>query len=738
MIVHRMKTKENILLFLKGIQNSYGQVFFSDNRVFAIIIFLVSFIDLYAGLLGLLSVLTTNLAGVLIGFDRKLISRGYYGFNSLLVGLGLGVYFQPCLLLILIVCLAAVMTLLISVSLQGVIGKYALPFLSIPFLLAIWTMTIATKEFSVLGISERGIYTLNDLYILGGPVLVSIYEWWNELDIAVSLRTYFISLGAILFQYNLLSGILIAIGLLLYSRISFTLSLLGFYTAYIFYNLIGADISELGYSYIGFNYILTAIAVGGFFIIPSRFSYAWILLLIPIVAMITISLATVFAVFRLPIYSLPFNLIVLLFLYALKFRMSPSPGLAEVLIQQNSPEKNLYSYHNDLIRFRHHDQLPVKLPFYGTWSVSQAHNGDQTHKGEWRFAWDFVITDQNNKQFTGSGDLLTDYLCYDKAVLAPADGTIEYLIDGIEDNQVGDVNTRENWGNTLIIKHKDDLYSSLSHLKSGSLTVKEGDKVREGDVIAHCGNSGRSPYPHLHIQFQITPYIGSPTLYYPFSYYIQHSQGSFSLQSFDYPAVGQQVSNTETNELLQQAFRMIPGKKLSFRYEKNGLECTDTWEVYTDAFNNTIIRCLETESKAYFANDDNLLYFKHFEGDKKSLLYYFFLAVFKLQLGYYQDMILEDRYPLNLIYRQPLLSLQDIFAPFWKFQVSAYELKYDWIDNEMSPEQIRLRSTARNIFFRKLLQTIEFTLLIGEEGISEFEIKSKNMNIKALCCEQDI
>ena len=732
-----MKLKENILLFLKGIQNSYGQVFFSDNLVFSIIIFLVTFIDLYAGLLGFLSVVATNTAGFLIGFDRRLISKGYYGFNSLLVGLGLGVYFQPDLLLILIVCLAAVMTLLISVSLQGVIGKYALPYLSVPFLLAIWTMSIATKEFSVLGISERGIYTFNDLYILGGPLLVKIYEWWNNLGMATSLRTYFISLGAILFQYNLLSGVLIAIGLFLYSRISFTLSLLGFYTAYVFYNLIGADISELGYSYIGFNYILTAIAVGGFFIIPSRFSYAWILLLIPIVAMITISLAGVFAVFRLPIYSLPFNLIVLLFLYALKFRISASPKLAEVLIQQNSPEKNLYSYHNDMVRFRHHEQVPVKLPFYGIWSVSQAHNGEHTHKGDWRFAWDFVITDQNNRQFKGSGDQLEDYYCYEKAVLAPADGTIEFTLDDIEDNSVGDVNTKDNWGNTVIIKHSDHLYSSLSHLKPGSVSVKEGDKVRQGDVIGRCGNSGRSPYPHLHIQFQETPYIGSRTLYYPFSYYISQRNGSFSLYSFDYPSLGQQISNTETNDLLQQAFSLIPGRKLCFNFLKNGLEHSVTWEVYTDAFNNTILRCLDTGSKAYFTTDKNLLYFKHFEGDKTSLLYFFFLAVFKLQLGYYQDMVLKDRYPLNLIFRQPLLSLQDILAPFWKFQVSAYELRYDWIDNEMSPRQIRLTSAARNFSFGRLLRTIEFTLQIGEPGITEFEVKSKKLNIKAVCCELD-
>ena len=116
------------------------------------------------------------------------------------------------------------------------------------------------------------------------------------------MRIYFISLGAILFQYNLLSGIILSVGLLLFSRISFSLSLIGFYTAFLFYEVIGANISELSYSYIGFNYILTSIAVGGFFIIPSRRSYLWVILLIPIVAMITITLS----IQRLPV-ALQYN-----------------------------------------------------------------------------------------------------------------------------------------------------------------------------------------------------------------------------------------------------------------------------------------------------------------------------------------------------------------------------------------------------------------------------------------------
>ncbi|MFC2099153.1 urea transporter, partial [Bacteroidota bacterium] len=542
-----MIKSEDIKLFLRSIPNSYSQVFFSDNRVFAIILVLVTFIDLYAGVMGLLSVLTTNLAGFLLGFDRRTISKGMFGFNSLLVGLALGVYFQPGALLILIVVLGAILTLLVSVSMQGVIGKYALPFLSIPFLISVWIMTLATREFTALGVSERGIYTFNDLYMVGGSTLVGIYEWWNALGIAKSLRIYLISLGAILFQYNVLSGLILAVGLFYYSRISFTLSLLGFYTAYIFYEMIGANISELSYSYIGFNYILTSIAIGGFFIIPSKKSYLWVLILIPMVALVTISLSRIFIVIELPIYSLPFNIVVLLFLYALKFRTKPSSSLAEVYIQQNSPEKNLYSFHNHMVRFHQSEGQSISLPFLGKWTVSQGHEGEYTHKDSYRHAWDFVITDLDGKQFSGNGDSTEDYNCYNKPVLAPADGTVEYIVDNIEDNTIGEVNVKDNWGNTVIIRHSDFLFTSLSHLKKESIPVSVGERVKGGDIIGKCGNSGRSPYPHLHFQVQATPYIGSPTLDYTISHYVVSGADDFRLKSFDRPQKEEMVSNIETN-----------------------------------------------------------------------------------------------------------------------------------------------------------------------------------------------
>ena len=297
------------------------------------------------------------------------------------------------------------------------------------------------------------------------------------------------------------------------------------------------------------------------------------------------------------------------------------------------------------------------------------------------------------------------------------------------------MNVKDNWGNSVIIRHDDNLFSSLSHLKQDSVKVAVGDRVKEGAIIGRCGNSGRSPYPHLHFQFQHTPYIGSPTLDYPFSHYVLNQEEQFSLKSFENPAKDELVSNIETNGLLYKAFHFIPGKKITFHSDQNGVSDQVTWEVQTDPFNNTFIECQKTHAVAWFKNDGNLLYFTHFEGDKKALLYYFFLAAYKVQQGFYQDMVLTDRYPLNLLFRGPLLTLQDFLAPFWKFLSSEFRLTYNWIDNEMSPAEIKLKSEAHNMLIGNELSQLEIIITITERGISQIQVNGSKSNIIARCTD---
>ena len=67
--------------FVKSILNSYTQIFFSDNRIFALILILVTFFDWVAGFSGILCVVLTNLMAYIIGFNRNNIISGFYGLN---------------------------------------------------------------------------------------------------------------------------------------------------------------------------------------------------------------------------------------------------------------------------------------------------------------------------------------------------------------------------------------------------------------------------------------------------------------------------------------------------------------------------------------------------------------------------------------------------------------------------------------------------------------------------------
>jgi len=47
----------------------------------------------------------------------------------------------------------------------------------------------------------------------------------------------------------------------------------------------------------------------------------------------------------------------------------------------------------------------------------------------------------------------------------------------------------------------------LAHFKRGSITVKPGDKVKRGQVLGQCGNSGNSSEPHIHYHLQHSPIL---------------------------------------------------------------------------------------------------------------------------------------------------------------------------------------------------------------------------------------
>jgi urea transporter len=724
-------------LILPGILNSYSVIFFFNNQVMGAVILLVSFFNFFAGLSGLIAVLFTILIANGMGLDKTQLKQGLFSFNALFLGMGMGTFFDPSLVFFSLLMLAALITLVLSVTLGGWLSKYGLPVLSIPFVITFWVVVLPSSQFENLGLTQRNIYWMNDVYALGGNSLLNFFQTLDNLPVHKMLDIYLRSLSSIFFQNNIITGSVIAIMLIINSRITFSLSIIGFLSAYFFAQFSGSAAASITYYNIGANYIMVAIAMGGFFAIPSRYSYLWDIMLVPLTSLVLLFMNKLLGFIQLPVFSLPFSFVTIFFLYFLILRKSPTKYLLTP-IQYYSPEINLYTYNNNKSRLSNSYYFPFYVPFWGEWTVSQGHDGEYTHKGDWGSAFDFMLRDDEGKTYSGSGNFCENYYCYNKPVLAPADGTVEEIYDNIDDNEIGKVNTTENWGNTIIIKHLTGLYTQMSHLKKGSFRVAKGDTVKAGDIVALLGNSGRSPQPHLHYQVQITPFLGSKTIDYPFGYYLEKKNGKGELTQFGKPAEGDIVYGLINNNLAKKAFDIMPNSTFMFSYwDEKGLEKVEKWESYTDAYNYKYLYCKETESSAFYVNDGAMFYFTAFYGDKKSLLYYFYLTAYKVLLGNFEDIELKDAMPLHIIQHKKLgVLLHDFVAPFYNFMRVSYSIKLSTLDNPFDTGLLVLSSSIDLSVFGKSRNESTSSITLSNNQISEFSYKSNKINISAKCMSQ--
>ncbi len=714
--------------------NSYSAIFFSTNKILATVILAVSFFNFFAGLSGLIAVLVSVLIANVMGLDKIQLKKGIFSFNALLTGLGMGTFFDPGYVYFSLLILAALLTLMLSVTLGSWLGKSGLPFLSIPFVISFWFIVLPSSQFENLGLTQRNIYWINEMYAIGGNTMLNFFQTIDSLPINRMVDIYLRSMSSIFFQNNLIAGIFITIALLISSRIAFSLSVVGFLSAYLFAQFSGSEAASITYYNIGANYIMVAIAVGGFFVIPSRFSYMWAVLLVPLTSLVLLFMSKLFGFIQLPVFSLPFSFVVILFIYFLRLRVDPSK-LKLTLIQYFSPEVNLYTFNNNQSRLSNFLYFPLHLPFWGEWTVTQGHDGEYTHKGDWGKALDFMILDDKMQSFTSNGLLCENYYCYNKPVIAPADGIVEEVIDNIADNEIGKVNTGSNWGNSIIIRHLPGLYTQISHLKKGSFKVSKGDFVKRGDLLATCGNSGRSPIPHLHFQVQITPLLGAKTIFYPIAYYHQKEKTGQELNQFLVPAEGSLVSGVNVNALLKEAFDIMPDMSLTYRYKNDeGLEITEKWDAYTDPYNNKYLHCKATESSAYYVNDGSMFYFTAFYGNKKSLLYYFYLSAYKVFLTNPGSVVVKDAMPLNTVRnKKTRIWLHDFVAPFYTYIRAGYSVKVASNDNPFNTERITLNSATEVTIWGKIHIQSNSVITVHNNCIEEFSFESAKTKIKAIC-----
>ncbi len=708
--------------------NSYSLMFFSLNNVFALIIIAVTFFSPAVGLCGFLSVLLVNFFAYTIGFNRDEIQKGLFGFNALFLGLSLGYEFAFDGAFVFLFITAVLILLLITVWLKGLFAIYNLPFLSFPFIITYWIISLASSNLTKIHLDENHIYVINELTRNQASPFFQLVHSLDTITIPSFALIYFKTLAGTFFQNSVLGGILIALGLLYFSRIAFSLSLIGFAVAYLFYSLFGADVNDLNYNLLGSNFIFLAIAIGCFFLIPNTHSYITVVLLTPVLMLILLSIGKILFVFQLKAFSFSFSLVCTAFLFCLNQRWLHK-HLQVVTIQYFSAEKTIYKYTNSLQRFKNEHLYKLSLPFIGEWFVSQGYNGKITHLGDWSKALDFVIVDSKSNTYREPSSAREhfsreNFYCYNKEIVTPYDGYVYDIINTVEDNDVGDMNTERNWGNTVILNHLNGLFSQISHVKKDSFNVFIGQYITKGTYIAACGNSGRSPEPHIHFQLQTIPTVGAKTLEYPIAYFIERTGKERELKISEVPKEGAFISNVQVNELLVNGFSFLPGQKITFQKENS--KNLEQWEVFTDAFNRTYIHCEKTKSYAYFVNDGVMLYFTDFEGDKNSLLFYFYLAAYRQLLGYYDNIEVKDNVPLIHFNNGIIQFFQDFLAPFYLFTKAKHLSKFAFSDNVYAPQKLIINTEITTTFLNAVFKKLNFEIELKDNKINRFTIHHKN------------
>lgn len=117
-------------------------------------------------------------------------------------------------------------------------------------------------------------------------------------------------------------------------------------------------------------------------------------------------------------------------------------------------------------------------------------------------AFDMVITNEKGNSFKTDGKTNEDYYAFGKELFAPCVGEVVLVVDGVKDNVPGILNPIYVPGNTVIIKTANNEYLFFAHFKQHSIVVKQGQQIKQGQLLGLCGNSGNSSEPHLHFHIQ--------------------------------------------------------------------------------------------------------------------------------------------------------------------------------------------------------------------------------------------
>ncbi len=326
--------------FVDWVLRGVGQVVFQNNPISGAVILGGIFYNSWIyGAVSLLGTIISTLTALLFKADRGMVKDGLFGFNGALMAIALVAYTSkdfthgdvPNGYLWLYIVLCAVFTSVLVPAFAALLGPHKVPGLTMPFVLATWFFLGALLQFTTIDVSNALKPTSPSDFTGPRPDYTWI-TWFHGITMGIA---------EIFFQDNWVTGVIILIAIAINTRIGALMALMGSALAVgtaVFY---GAHDEAIRDGLFGYNAALTAMALGGFFLVLNLPGFLYTVIGVLVTARVWASLGIWLEPTGMPVLTSAFVFVTWLMLLA-------KPGFTVLIpvapADATTPEENLQRY----------------------------------------------------------------------------------------------------------------------------------------------------------------------------------------------------------------------------------------------------------------------------------------------------------------------------------------------------------------------------------------------------------
>jgi urea transporter len=248
------------LTFLARILKGHAQVTFLPSTGTGLLFGAALFTAGWAyGLYGLLGTAVGTATAHALGVDRARLDAGLEGFNACLVATGCAVFLGPGRIGTLLLAIGgAVVVTVVTGALAALLGAWNIPTFTIPFCLVASAITVAAPGLRPAAHSPAA--------ATAGPAHLTPDDLWHA---------FFANLGQIFFMPQWYVGALLLLGVFAASRVAGAVACLGSTVGIATAWALGSPAADIAHGVMGYNAVLTAMALCGVFIAADRWSLGY-------------------------------------------------------------------------------------------------------------------------------------------------------------------------------------------------------------------------------------------------------------------------------------------------------------------------------------------------------------------------------------------------------------------------------------------------------------------------------